>query len=285
MKLSSIAFSGLALALLCLILALTLAPAKASELDGAWRIAQSTAAPWAKSDHSAAKLRDRTLKLQGDRLKGPGVLNCAKVVTEPIAYPAEGLFQGNLPAPAAQAAQALGITRFPVTGVRLRCDSGVFEFHQVDADTFLLGLDNRVLTLSRAPGALAAATAPEGRVQRLLEAHFSGDMRFDAAGVAPKLHWLSGPLKQRIAAYFYRPRRAGEAPVINGDPFTDSQEYPTRFAVGKAEITRQRAQVPVRFADGLRERVVVFLLLREKAVWQVDDLRYERGGTLQNLLQ
>ena len=220
MKRPSIPLSGLTLALLCL----AFTQARASELDGAWRIAQSQAAPWARPDKSAPNLRGRTLKLQADRLQGPGALNCTQVVTEPTAYPAAGLFQGNLPAPAMQAAQALGITRFPAIGVRLRCDSGVFEFHQVDADTFLLGLDKRVLTLSRAPGALAAASAPEGRVQRLLEAHFSGDMRFDPAGVAGKLRWLSARLKQRIAAYFYRPRPADDVPVLQGDPFTDSQE-------------------------------------------------------------
>lgn len=268
-----------------LILCLAFTQANAAELDGTWRIAQSQAAPWGKPDSSAANLRGRRLKLQADRLQGPGVLSCAHVVTEPTSYPAEGLFQGKLPAPATQAAQALGITYFPVTGVRLRCDTGVFEFHQVDADTLLLGLDNQVLTLSRAAGALAAATAPEGRVQRLLEAHFSGDMGFHPAGIAPKLRWLSAHLTQRIAAYFNRPQRADEVPIINGDPFTDSQEYPVRFAVGKAEITQHRAQVPVRFADGFRERVVVFLLVREKAVWQVNDLRYEHGDTLQKLLR
>lgn len=281
MRIFFIPFSNLASLILCL----AFASANAAALDGTWRIAQTQAAPWGKPGKSTIDLRGRSLKLQADRLQGPGVLNCAHVVTEPTSYPAAGLFQGNLPAPATQAAQALGITRFPVPGVRLHCDSGVFEFHQADADTLLLSLDNRVLTLSRAPGALAAATAPEGRVQRLLEAHFSGDMAFHPAGVKTKLHWLSARLKQRIAAYFYRPQRADEVPVINGDPFTDSQEYPVRFAVGQAEISQQQAQVPVRFADGFRERVVVFLLVREKAVWQVDDLRYERGETLQDLLR
>jgi len=281
MRILFIPFFNLASLILCL----AFASANAAELYGTWRITQVQAAPWGKPGKSTIDLRGRSLKLQADRLQGPGVLNCAHAVTEPTSYPADDLFQGNLPAPAAQAARAMGITRFPVTGVRLRCDSGVFEFHQVDADTFLLGLDNRVLTLSRAPGALAAATAPEGRVQRLLEAHFSGDMAFHPAGVKTKLRWLSARLKQRIAAYFYRPQRTDEVPVINGDPFTDSQEYPVRFAVGKAEISQYRAQVPVHFADGFRERVVVFLLVREKAIWQVDDLRYARGETLQQMLQ
>lgn len=279
MKIPFSAFFGLAFFMLG-----TLA-CNASALEGAWRIAQSQAAPWAKADLSITKLSDRSVILRADRLQGPGVLNCAHAMTEPTAYPAEDLFQGNLPAPAAQVAQALGITRFPVNGVRLRCDTGVFEFHQVDADTLLLGLDNRVLTLSRAPGALAAANTPEGRVQRLLETHFSGDMRFDPAGVVPKLRWLSARLKQHIAAYFYRPQRTDEAPAINGDVFTDSQEYPTRFAVGKAIITNNKAQVPVRFADGFRESTITYVLLREQSQWQVDDVLYAHGETLQSLLR
>lgn len=253
-----------------------------------WRISRVAAAPWAPADGARPKLRPwlgRSVTFQRDALHGPGALHCGHAVLEPTRYPAAGLFQGNLPAPAATSAQALGITGLSLAGVRLACTSGVFEFHRVDADTLLLGLDNQVLTLSRAPGALAPADAPEGRVQGLLEAHFSADMGFSAAAVKTKRAWLSGRLQQRIAEYLARPATVDAVPAVDGDPFIDSQEYPPRFAVGKAVVANGVAEVPVRFADGFRDRTVVYRLLREGGAWQVDDLSYPGGVHLLDLLK
>lgn len=264
-------------------------PAQAgASIEPDWRISRVVAAPWAPVGEARPKRQPwlgRPVRFQRDALSGPGVLHCRHAVLEPTRYPAEGLFQGTLPAPAASVAQTLGITRLPLAGVRLSCDGGVFEFHRVDADSLLLGLDNQVLTLSRAPGALAPANTPEGRVQRLLEAHFSSDMGFSAAAVKSKRAWLSGRLKQRIAKYLARPTAADEVPAIDGDPFTDSQEYPARFAVGKAVVSNGVAQVPVRFADGFRDRAVLYRLRREGGAWRVDDLAYPGGASLLGLLK
>lgn len=255
--------------------------------EGAWRIAQVAIAPWAKSgagQGAEPAWAGRSLKFHRASVDGPGVLNCAHAVFKATHYPAEGLFEGNLPAPATVAARTLGIARLPLAGIRVTCDSGVFEFHRDNADTLLLGLDNRVLTLSRAPGALARADAPEGRVQRLLESHFSGDMAFIPASVEAKRRWLSARLARRIAGYFARAVPEAEVPDINGDPFTDSQEYPVRFAVGKAVVAGGVAEVPVHFYAAERDRAVVYRLSREHGEWRLDDLRYASGTTLNDLL-
>lgn len=260
-----------------------------NRVESHWRITHAVTAPWAPAASSPNMAQPswvgRALTFQTKAVRGPGVLTCSHAVIEPTQYPAEGLFQGSLPAPATTAAQALGIMLLPLTGVRLTCDNGMFEFHRVDADTLLLGLDNQVLTLSRAPGALAEANSPEGRVQRLLEAHFKGDMGFTPASTERKQDWLSKGLKHRVALYFAKPVSADEVPVINGDPFTASQEYPTRFAVNKASVSGSSAEVPVRFADAYRNRSVTYRLVRERDVWRLDDLLYEQGETLQGLLK
>ncbi|MEF8716752.1 MAG: DUF3828 domain-containing protein [Candidatus Accumulibacter necessarius] len=254
-----------------------------------WRITHTVTAPWAPAAASPNMAQPawvgHALTFQTNAVRGPGVLTCGHAVIEPTHYPAEGLFQGSLPAPAATAARALGIMLLPLAGVRLTCDTGMFEFHRVDADTLLLGLDNQVFILSKAPGALAEANSPEGRVQRLLEAHFKGDMGFTPASTERKREWLSKRLKHRVAHYFAKPVSADEAPVINGDPFTDSQEYPTRFAVNKASVRGSSAEVPVRFADAYRNRNVTYRLVRERGVWRLDDLVYEQGEALQGLLK
>lgn len=280
-----------AITLVCLGMALGAEGVRAQAdnlIEPHWRITHTVTAPWAPaapSSNVAPPWVGHALTFQTNAVRGPGVLTCGHAVIEPTHYPAEGLFQGSLPAPAATAAQALGIMLLPLAGVRLTCDTGVFEFHRVDAETLLLGLDNQVLTLSRAPGALAEANSPEGRVQRLLEAHFKGDMGFTPASTKSKQDWLSMRLKQRLALYFAKPVSADEVPVINGDPFTDSQEYPTRFAINEASVSGSSADVPVRFADAYRNRNVTYRLVRERGAWRLDDLLYEQGETLQGLLK
>lgn len=257
----------------------------APELQETWRFTHARPAPWGPAPPGAPNLAGKTLAFTPGRLRGPGALNCDKARAEHRRLPAEGLFQGNLPAPAQASAQTLGLSGFPVDSLSISCADGVFDFHRADGDTLLIGLDNRVWTLSRAPGAKAPATAPEGTVERLLEAHFGGDMGFSETGFGTKRAFLSRPLQQLMAAYFARPVSPDEAPAIDGDPFTDSQEYPTRFAVGKARTRGGAARVPVRFADGWRTRRATYALKRERDGWRVDDVLYDNGESLRGLLK
>lgn len=277
-----------ALPILLTLLLTTPAPGLAapSDLAGSWRFTHALAAPWGAPLAGSAELAGQTLRLTARSMAGPAPLDCGGAARlEATAYPAEGLFQGGLPAPATPAAQALGLGKFPVEGLRVTCDQGSFEFHQADADTLLLGLDNRVWTLSRAAGARVSADSPAGRVQALLERHFSGDMGFDAGTAQTKAPFQSKALNRRFAAYLAQPRSPDRVPPIDGDPYTDSQEYPTRFAVGPARMQHNRARVPVRFADGWSQRTVIYELAREAGAWRVDDLEYGSGGRLGALLR
>lgn len=256
-------------------------------IESDWRITRVEIAPWAPAELPRTTLRawvGQPVNFHNDSVNGTSLLQCGHAVLEPTIYPAEGLFQGNLPAPAAAAAHALGIAHLPLAGVRLSCDSGMFEFHRVAADTLLLGLDNQVLTLSHTPGTQALADVPEGRVQRFLEMHFSGDMGFSAAGVKAGRSWFSKRVEQAAAKYFARPAQKDAVPVIDGDPFTDSQEYPTRFAVGKARVSKGVANVPVRFSDAFHDNIVMYRLRREGGAWRIVDLRNQDGTTLLGLL-
>jgi hypothetical protein len=77
---------------------------------------------------------------------------------------------------------------------------------------------------------------------------------------------------------------AVEAP-IDGDPFTDSQEFPTRFAVREGQGDARTVDVPVDFADGYSARRVFYRLRKiGGGGWRVDDLLYAHGGTLREAL-
>jgi hypothetical protein len=257
----------------------------AEALQGDWRIVRGVPAPWAADAPLDGDVVGRQLTFNANDVLGPGVLACAGASYETTLTTAEGLFQGALPAPVHEHAATLGLVDMPVLGLRVSCDSGVFDFHQVDDDGLLFALDNVVWTLDRSPGARAVDGAPEAQVQALLERHFAGDMGFDADTVAHKRELLDPSLAAAMEAFLARPVDADEAPAINGDPFTDSQEYPTRFVVGQAAFDNGAAQVPVLFSDGRRERGVTYQLQRgAEGVWRVVDVRYEDGSALAAML-
>lgn len=252
------------------------------EGEGPWRVTMGRAAPWLpvvqKADTRA--WLGEEVRFSARALRGPGALSCVDARYEEVTLPVEGLFQGNLPAPAATAAERLGVGQSPLPGVRVNCDRGSFDFHRVDADTLLVAVDNVIWTLGRSPGAHAPNTSAEGTVHALLQSHFAGPMEFVPGSVATKRGRLSTGLLARMNAYFVKQAPASEPPPINGDPFTDSQEYPTRFAVGPAVVENDQATVPVRFADAHREWQVRYRLVRVEGGWKVDDLNYANGGAL-----
>lgn len=267
----------------------TRAATSPASIRGEWRFVRAVVAPWVKvgevADQDPEGWIGRTLRFEANRVVGPAALSCAEATYTPTRFQADALFQGSLPEPARDAAAALGLVEMPVSGTSLDCDAGLFEFHRADANTMLMALNNVIWTLDRSPGSFAPDTAPAGVVQRLLERHFAADMGFDSVSVVAKARWLSDGLRARIARYFARPTSPNEAPTINGDPFTDSQEYPTRFSVARGTVTGGRATVTARFSDGRRVRPVSYLLVRQRDAWVVDDLRYGNRETLSQWLR
>ena len=256
---------------------------------GLWRVERGVPAPWVRKGVDRADVKawlGRTVRFTAARVAGPGVLSCGRAHYESIAQPADGLFQGGLPVPAEPSAKSLGIPRFPVPGFRLDCDAGSFDFHLVDSTTMLVAVDHVIWTLSRAPGALAPAATPDGVVQRFLEQHFAGDMSFSPKAMTTKRTLLTESLTAAVTRYFNRPRAPDVVPPIDGDPFTDTQEYPNRFSVAAGARQRDGTTiVRVRFADAYAERIVSYHLRMAGAVWRIDDVRYGEGESLMNQLR
>lgn len=283
------------LLLACFVWASTAAPAEPAPFTGAWRFTHAQVAPWA--DAATTQIQQgwlgqflwvsRNLAGGGKRVSGPHPLLCEKATFEDTRVPAEGLFQGNLPAPARDAARALGLPDGEVPGVSLSCSTGVFEFHRADESSLLLAVDNVIWTLDRTAGTQANEDAPEAAVQRLLEAHFAGDMAFTPASAATKKQWLTAELWRAIEQWQARPQPEDEVPAIDGDPFTNSQEYPLRFSVGPAHAgdVANLDTVDVTFAFVGIARPVTYVLKRDADGWRVAELRYPDGGTLSELLR
>jgi hypothetical protein len=269
-----------------LALAIALATAHAACADTwqpleQWRIDEGRIAPWAQPGTEIdAAYRGREVRFETTRLVAPQPLACDGATYEWLFGEAEGLFEGNLPAPAAAAAERLGLGPEPIATLRAGCSNASFDFHRTPGGDLLLGLDNVVWTLRPA----RTASTPSEIVQELLIVHFTHDMGFTRDSVARKNQFLSADLRTRIGRYLAAPQSPDEVPAINGDPFTDTQEYPDRFTLGAARTEAQRTVVPVNFTIADAKRRVDYVLVSEGNRWVVDDLVDERGESVRELL-
>lgn len=248
------------------------------EPDSAWRLVRGVAAPWVASPGSGTvskALSGKSLAFEIGRVAGPHPLGCAGAGYQFAMMPGEGLFQGGLPAPVEASARRAGITTLPVLTLQVSCEKGLFDYHLVAPGRLVTALDNVVWTLESSKG--AAALTLEAVVARLLADHFTHDMGFTKDSAARKRGWFSSGLNRRIAAYFAAPFPEDEPPPINGDPITNSQEYPMRFAIARAIVNGPDAKVRVQFSDEGRTRPTEFLLRRGDSGWRVDDFVYDDG--------
>lgn len=271
--------------LIALFVASVASSANASDIKGAWRITHGVVAPWADAPPVAAQFVGARAVFGETTVAAPSPLGCKSAAYEYTKTPPDGLFQGSLPTPAAAKARELGFAPGDVDGFSLSCDSGLWEFHFADEDTAIFALDNVFWSMSRAYGAFAPPNSPEGAVQAFLEYHFNHDYGFLEKNAKARGPWLSRGLSREIRVYFDRPFPVDEAPPINGDPFTDTQEFPTRFAVRKGSRAGRTARVPVEFADGYTRRRHEFVLLLERGRWRIDDLDYDYGGTFREAMK
>jgi hypothetical protein len=82
-----------------------------------------------------------------------------------------------------------------------------------------------------------------------------------------------------------------EAPDFEGDPLTDSQEYPDSFRVGKAEVGGDLAKVTVtllwsaRTSRGRDKRDIVVEVTKSGAGWLINDIINNQGSGLRDELK
>lgn len=139
-------------------------------------------------------------------------------------------------------------------------------------------------------GPHARLSAPVASVESFYAFHTSHDMGLGVQTVEARRRWLEPELYDLLLHEVRRSSSPDEAPYINGDPFTDSQEYPTEFEVRETVLQDGRATVTVFFTwrgEGriLREREIRVELRRHGRRWRIANLRYETGPDLLALLR
>jgi uncharacterized protein DUF3828 len=130
----------------------------------------------------------------------------------------------------------------------------------------------------------SAPASPVAVVRAFYAYHFAHDMGFTEASVRAKAAWLAPALVDLCRAYFRKPVSAGEVPDIDGDPFTDSQEYPTSFRVGPSRSSKTTTQVAVMLAWPHRQRTISVQMMQRHGSWRITNIVYDDSRSLRGLL-
>ena len=132
-----------------------------------------------------------------------------------------------------------------------------------------------LFVLALLPCSVMAESTPQAVVDEFYKFHFAHDMGFTPATVQERKAWLSPELLKACESYFAIPQNPEEPPYINGDPFTNSQEYPESFKVGESKISENKSTVEITFLWKEAEpRKGIVVLEKAKDKWLIDDLQF-----------
>jgi hypothetical protein len=142
----------------------------------------------------------------------------------------------------------------------------------------------------------APASSPRQAVESFYRFHFSHGMDFTGRNLRQRRRWLTAELYGLLRDEFRKEAERAkahpdEAPFIEGDPFTDTQEYPKSFRVGNPVASGASSVVNVVLVSAGRtpsereERTASVTLRRVGARWLISNIRGEGGEDLLTLLR
>jgi hypothetical protein len=129
-----------------------------------------------------------------------------------------------------------------------------------------------------------AVQSPKDVVQKFYDVHFAHDMGFTKESLEAKESYLSPELVTLLHQEMEKPASPDQVPNIDGDPFTDSQEYPTGFRVMEVAVKGTTATVRVKFTGPNTSRSLKVLLVLQTGHWLIDDIAYDKDQSLRKLV-
>ena len=163
---------------------------------------------------------------------------------------------------------------------------------------FRLGVLFAVLMVGNAT--FAQTPKPEDAASRSVRAfytyHLAHNKDFTVRNIQLRKRWLTPELYNLLLKELKRQAAASkahpdEAPDYEGDPLTDSQEYPDSFRVVKAEMAGEVAKVTVtlqwsaRTSRGVDKRDITVEATKGATGWLVNDIVNSDGTRLQEDLK
>lgn len=139
---------------------------------------------------------------------------------------------------------------------------------------FLLLAALLFLNVPLASAAEKADADPAQTVKSFYDFHFKHGMGFGPAEMKARKAWLTPQLYALITTVLKKPVPKGDAPDIEGDIFTDSQDTPTGFHVGKATLDKGTAKVEVSLNWSHEKRQITVILAQVEHAWLIQDIEY-----------
>ena len=126
--------------------------------------------------------------------------------------------------------------------------------------------------------------------------HLARNKDFTVRNISLRKRWLTPELYRLLLDELrYEAIRSktnpDEAPYFEGDPLTNSQEYPDSFRVGDSEVSGRIARVTVtmlwseKTSRGRDQRDIVVELAKSGAGWLISDIIDNQGSRLRDELK
>ena len=157
-----------------------------------------------------------------------------------------------------------------------------------------------ILSLGVQAPARAQTASPQDTALRAVRSfytfHLAHNKGFTVRNVQLRKRFLTAELYGQLLKELKRQAAESkahpdEAPDFEGDPFTDSQEYPDSYRVGKAEVTGDLAKVTVTLlwsaqtSRGRDKRDIVIEVTKSGAGWLINDIVNNQGRRLRDELK
>ncbi len=136
------------------------------------------------------------------------------------------------------------------------------------------------LILIFAAGALAQFTSPRAVVVDLYKKHDAKQSPFWQNKSRARVDkYFTKQLADLIWKDAHGPK--DEAPTLDGDPLYDAQDTQIKaFRIGSAAVNGSSADVRVAFTNFKEKKGLRFVLTRVGAGWKIENIFYDRGGSL-----
>ncbi len=135
-----------------------------------------------------------------------------------------------------------------------------------------------IVSFSQLPDKASAGAA--ATVKAFYTFHFNNKFDYSRQGLKQRQRWLDASLYQLLLAEDKRSKAnstQNRVPELNGDPFTNSQEYPNSFQIGDTRLEYAKAIVEVVFVwqdkgKVVEERNIEIELSKTKSVWKIANI-------------
>lgn len=135
----------------------------------------------------------------------------------------------------------------------------------------------------------AAATAETASPQAFVDSIYKHYPGKDSKGLALSndaviRRYFAPPLADAIIKDFAQAHKAGEVPLLNGDPFVDAQDWEIENLKTAVKSTGASTAVATATFIMFKEpRTVTLDLVSTPAGWRIADIRWASGGSLRAL--